>query len=129
LIYSTANDLPRSCVRTVNGTVTYEVIGWHTTIEHIGYLAPMLFVNLASLIVIIIAMNRASGHASADDPTKPTILLVATRNPEGKEPNDVTDKVVYSRRDVRCVVTNFLAPSADLLIIIWLAFLGGETSF
>ena len=97
----------------MNGTVIYEVIGWHTTVDHIGYLAPMLFVNLASLIVIIIAMHRASGHASADDPTNPKILLVAIRDPEGKEPNEMTDKVVFRRRDVRCLGVNLLTPSAD----------------
>ncbi len=93
------------------------MIGWHTSVEHIGYLAPMLFVNLASLIVIIIAMNRASGHASADDPTHPRVLLVAIQNPEGEDPNE-SDKVVFRRRDVRCLGSNFLTPSADLLIII-----------
>ena len=59
-------------------------------------------------------MRRASGHASADDPTNPKILLVAIREPVGKEPNEMTDKVVFRRRDVRCLGVIFLTPGADL---------------
>jgi hypothetical protein len=83
--------------------VTYEVIGWHTTVNHMGYLAPMMLINLASLIIIVVARRKASGHASADDPTHPMHLLAATRStPEGNEgSNGFTDNVVYRRGDVR----------------------------
>jgi len=90
--------MPGSCTREVKGSVTYQVIGWYTTSEHFGYLAPMTLINLASLFIIVMTMHKANGRASADDPTDLERLLAATRSPA--EGRDVTDKVVYRREQV-----------------------------
>ncbi len=79
LIYSTATDLPRSCIRTVNGSATYQTFGWYTTLEHLAYLFPLTLINLVSCFIIAMAVYKP--HISADDPTDPEKLLAATRKP------------------------------------------------
>ena len=113
--------MPDSCRRAVEGSVTYQVIGWYTASGHLGYLAPMTLINLASLFIIIMTMHKANGRTSADDPTDLERLLAATRSPA--EGNDVTDKVVYQPRAkqvhfLSCCVTLILR-FTDVLKYLW----------
>jgi len=67
LIYSTVQDRPASCSRAVNGTVSYEVIGWSGVVEEIGLLMPMTIFLLAGLIIIGMAMYKARKNTHDHD--------------------------------------------------------------
>ncbi|KAG2024018.1 hypothetical protein CC2G_001619 [Coprinopsis cinerea AmutBmut pab1-1] len=99
LVYSTAVDPPASCLRNVEGAVTYVVIGWYAKLEHIGFLMPMTLVNLASMCIIIAAIVMTRGSVPSHivvDPTDPRPMLNAPQ-PEGEEGDDEWDrKVVFS---------------------------------
>ena len=60
-------------------------MGWSVNYESIGFLIPMTIVNLASLIVLIMAMIGAKGGGSAFDPLKPGALLLMTAVHRGEE--------------------------------------------
>lgn len=101
LIYSTVEDIPPSCVRTVEGNATFQVVGWSAEIEHIGFLMPMTLINLFSLIIIVTVLVMSKGQAHNFDPTD-TRPLLAANAPEGQKPEDWDDRVFYlSRREVR----------------------------
>ncbi|EAU93628.2 hypothetical protein CC1G_02858 [Coprinopsis cinerea okayama7 len=75
LLYST-EDIPPSCIRQIDGLVTYRVIGWEGKLAHIGFLMPMTLVNAASVVFIIIAIaspwkaRAPQRHAEEDVPTQ-----------------------------------------------------------
>ena len=70
----------------VEGSTTYAVLGWWVDFASIGYLMPMTIINLASLILLLVAMFRRKKGSFKDDPTDPEILASA-------KPGDlVTDK-------------------------------------
>ena len=70
----------------VEGSTTYAVLGWWVNFASIGYLMPMTIINLASLILLLVAMFRRKKGSFKDDPTDPEILASA-------KPGDlVTDK-------------------------------------
>ncbi len=94
LIYSTLDNPPTSCIRAVEGTATYQVIGWSSKIIHIGFLMPMTLINLSSLIVIIIVLVVARGKAHSFDPTE-TRSLLAANTEESHRPKDWNDQVSY----------------------------------
>ncbi|KDR68394.1 hypothetical protein GALMADRAFT_231359 [Galerina marginata CBS 339.88] len=77
LLYSTIADRPSSCDRTVNGSVTYSLLGWSGEPEHIGFLMPMTIVNLAALLLILLVIYQASQGSIEDDPTDPRIIALA----------------------------------------------------
>jgi hypothetical protein len=85
LIYSTVLDPPDSCVRPVTGTVNYMVMGWSVNYESIGFLIPMTIVNLASLVVLIMAMISARRGGNVFDPLKPGALLLMAAIHHGEE--------------------------------------------
>jgi hypothetical protein len=82
LIYSAsaANDpAARSCMRPVNGTATYEVTGWFYEPKTAAFLIPTTVVNLASLILFLVAMFLGDRVLYQTDPTDPESLLGATK--------------------------------------------------
>src|SRR5215217_2956991 len=76
LIYSTVENPPASCRRDVPGEVTYTVFGWSGELEHIGYLMPMTFLNLAALGIILTAIIISKpGILDLTDPTHPLHMM------------------------------------------------------
>ena len=55
-------------------------MGWSVDFENIGFLIPMTIVNLASLVVLLIAMFNAKRGRYKFDPLKPNALLSASYN-------------------------------------------------
>jgi len=92
---------PLSCNRTVNGSLSAEVIGWFAKPVHIGFLMPMTIINLASLVVTLIAISWAKGRCYEFDPTDPRPLVLADPSVDEGEPSGWADGVTYRRREVR----------------------------
>jgi hypothetical protein len=61
----------------VKGSTKYTVLGWSVTFQNIGYLLPMTIINLASLILLLVAMFRRKKGSFKDDPTDPEVLASA----------------------------------------------------
>ena len=61
----------------VEGSTTYAVLGWWVNFASIGYLMPMTIINLASLILLLVAMFRRKKGSFKDDPTDPEVLAAA----------------------------------------------------
>ena len=66
-------------MRTINGTATYEVTGWSYDAKTIAFLTPATAINLASLILLVVAMLKGKSVLYATDPTDPESLLRATK--------------------------------------------------
>jgi len=101
-LYSTVTNPapPPSCMRTVNGTLSAEVMGWVAKPVHIGFLMPMTTLNVVALVVILKAMSRSKGGCYEFDPTDPRPLVLAVPSlAEG--PSGWTDGVSYRPREVR----------------------------
>jgi len=82
LVYTaSATDDPAAslCMRPVNGTATYEVIGWFYQLKTFAFLIPTTAVNLASLILLLVAMYKGDQVLYQTDPTDPESLLGATK--------------------------------------------------
>ena len=79
LMYSTNEDQPQSCIRDITGEVSYQVIGWWSSAEHIGFLVPITFVNVMALVILCMAMFMAHENAYDFDPvdTRPPIAANA----------------------------------------------------
>ena len=77
MLYSTITDRPLSCDRMVEGWAEYTLLGWWATPRNIGYLLPMTIINLASLILLLVAMFRRKRGSFKDDPTDPEVLASA----------------------------------------------------
>jgi len=92
---------PSSCTRTVNGTLSAEVIGWVAKPLHIGFLMPMTILNVVALVIILIAMFQSKGGCKEFDPTDPRPLVLAAPNLAKGDPSGWTDGVSYRRREVR----------------------------
>ena len=92
---------PPSCMRTVNGTLTTNMIGWVAKPVHIGFLMPMTILNLASLIIVITSISRAKKGCYEFDPTDPRSLLLADPRLDESEPSGWADGVSYRSREVR----------------------------
>ena len=61
----------------VEGLTHYTVLGWWVDFASIGYLMPMTIINLASLILLLVAMFRRKKGSFKDDPTNPEVLASA----------------------------------------------------
>jgi hypothetical protein len=61
----------------VEGSTKYAALGWEVTLQNIGYLFPMTIINLASLILLLVAMFRRKKGSFKDDPTDPEVLASA----------------------------------------------------
>lgn len=71
---------PLSCIRPVNGSITYEVFGWHPApgASQVGLLVPMTLMNLASLAICVAAMVMGRFKYQSDiEPTNTLSLLNA----------------------------------------------------
>ena len=77
MLYSTSTYRPPSCDRTVEGWTDYAVLGWWVNFGNVGYLLPMTIINLASLILLLVAMFRRKKGSFKDDPTDPEVLVAA----------------------------------------------------
>ena len=74
---SGASVAPPSCMRTVNGSVLYEVTGWHYDYKTIAFLLPTTLINLSSLILLLVAMYMGEKVLYSTDPTDPKSLLLS----------------------------------------------------
>ena len=99
-LYSTISNPPFSCLRTVNGSLTAEVIGWFAKPVLILFLMPMTILNLASLIIILITRFRAKGDCHEFDPTDLRPLVLAEPSLDEEEPSGWADRVTYRSREV-----------------------------
>jgi len=61
----------------VEGRTKYAVLGWSADYANIGYLLPMTIINLASLILLLVAMFRRKKGSFKYDPTDPEVLASA----------------------------------------------------
>ena len=61
----------------VEGGTKYTVLGWSVDFGSIGYLMPMTIINLASLILLLVAMFRRKKGSFKYDPTNPEVLASA----------------------------------------------------
>ena len=111
-LYSTIANPPSSCLRTVNGSLTAEVIGWFAKPVLILFLMPMTILNLASLIIILIARSRAKGDCHEFDPTDLMPLILAEPSLDEEEPSGWADRVTYRFREV-CECHVSVHPNAD----------------
>ena len=94
-------DRPPSCNRTLTGGfVEYQTRGWSVELRNVGFLVPMTILNLASLVIILVAMFNATDGAYKFDPFDPTALLSASYKVEEGQPMEWKDPVNY-RPDVR----------------------------
>jgi len=99
-MYSTISNPPFSCLRTVNGSLSAEVIGWFAKPVLIIFLMPMTILNLASLIIILITRSRAKGGCHEFDPTDLRPLILAEPSLDEEEPSGWADRVTYRSREV-----------------------------
>jgi hypothetical protein len=58
--------------------VNYQVRGWFVELRNIGFLVPMTILNLASLVMILLAMFNAKAGGHRFDPFDPNALLSAS---------------------------------------------------
>ncbi|KAF8989120.1 hypothetical protein BDQ17DRAFT_1373506 [Cyathus striatus] len=99
LLYSAFPGRPSSCTRLVNGIASFEVVGWSMDTNHVGFLMPLTSINLASLVILIIAIFMSKPAAKRFDPTDIRPLLVAYV-PQAHGPDDWGHKVAYNREAV-----------------------------
>jgi hypothetical protein len=92
---------PPSCIRTVNGTLSAEVMGWVAKPVHIGFLMPMTILNVVALVVILKAISQSKGGCYELDPTDPRPLVLASHSLAEGDPSGWTDGVSYRPREVR----------------------------
>ena len=64
-------------MRTVNGSVLYEVTGWHYDYKTIAFLLPTTLINIASLILLLVAMYMGEKVLYSTDPTDAKSLLLS----------------------------------------------------
>lgn len=87
LIYSTkisasgVTPAPSSCLRVVDGSADVEVFGWIANHNTAAYLIPITFINLTTLVVLIVAMRIEDDDGRRLlprlDPTDPETLIFA----------------------------------------------------
>jgi len=92
---------PASCNRTVNRIMNAEVTGWVAKPVHIAFLMPMTIINLASLVIMLIAIVRAKRSHDEFDPTDLRPLLFAEPSLDESDPSGWADGVSYRSREVR----------------------------
>ena len=80
--------------------MNYQIRGWFVEHRNIGFLVPMTILNLASLVIILVAMFDAKAGGHKFDPFDPNALLSASYKIEDGEPMQWKDPVKY-RPDVR----------------------------
>ena len=97
MLYSTSTDWPPSCNRLVTGHSYYTVLGWWVDLGNVGYLLPMTIINLASLILLLVAMFRRKKGSFKDDPTDLEVLAAAKPgDPVGGKHDKMGRRLFYS---------------------------------
>ena len=92
LIYATDPNVPSSCIRTVTGSLSYEVRGWFVTSANIGFLYPITTINLAALVALIGAMIISKRGGYRFHPFHPRPVT----HPEDIDPDEeVADEWVH----------------------------------
>jgi len=87
-VTNTTSPVPPSCLRSIQGSIVYQTPGWLATGTTAGYLVPMTFVNLTSVILLIIAMRwHAEGKLPRFDPTDPVSVIID----QAEHPHIATD--------------------------------------
>jgi len=94
LIYSAITTPPPSCVRNLTGLLSYQVRGWFMEADNIGFLVPMTIVNLASFVLLLVAVFNAKRGDYKFDPLTPNALLSASCDTKGQHIK-WEDKVEY----------------------------------
>ena len=84
----------------MTGDIKYQVRGWFVELKNLGFLAPMTILNLASFVIILVAMFNAKAGSYKFDPFDPKALLSASYKFEDGQPMEWKDQVKY-RPDVR----------------------------
>ncbi|KAF8812674.1 hypothetical protein BYT27DRAFT_7335420 [Phlegmacium glaucopus] len=116
---------PPACARVVDGSGTYTVFGWSTEDDHIGLIMPLTIVNLASLVLMILAIIWTTYGSYQSNPTEVMALALAQHH-HAHEPQGWKDKVTFrdrqeNLRKIRNTLSNFLtnntAPIVCLLAI------------
>ena len=93
---------PSSCDRTVNGTLSYETIGWSVKFENIWLLLPMTIINLVSFLLLLTSMSIGELGDNKVDPTDPRQLIYSTYIINDTHTNSGwKDKVMFPGRVVR----------------------------
>jgi len=80
--------------------VKYQVRGWFVELRNVGFLMPMTILNLAALVIILVAMFNAKASGYKFDPLDPKALLSASYNFLDGQPMEWGDQVNY-RPEVR----------------------------
>jgi hypothetical protein len=92
-------DAPSTCVRTVTGDVSYQLLGWYVTSANIGFLIPLTLINGAALVALCLAMNFARGGYLR--PSQPRQVVYDTNDNE-EVPDEWKEKVAFRPTTVRC---------------------------
>ena len=102
-IYSTVPDPPPSCIRTVTGSLSYEVTGWFVTPANIGRLIPITIINLAAFVVLIKAIIIAKSGGYIHRPFQPRqVEYPSTSDQEELVPDEWMHKVTSQPKTVCC---------------------------
>ena len=98
---------PSSCDRTVNGTLSYETLGWSVKFENIWLLLPMTIINLVSFLFLLTSMSIGGPGDNAVDPTDPRQLIYSTYLINDTHNSGWKDKVMFPGRVVRGYYVRF----------------------
>lgn len=79
----------------VEGWAEYAVLGWSVNSGNIGYLFPMTIVNLASLILLLVAMFKRKKGSFKYDPTDPEVLAAAEPGQHVADKHDKMGRRLY----------------------------------
>ena len=101
--YNGQTPAPPSCNHPVNGTLTYQVIGWHYNKTTIEALLPPTFINLASFILLLVAMFTGNKVVYTRDPIDLNALLLLPMDGRirGKVRVDLESERIYVPRITR----------------------------
>ena len=113
LIYSVNADPPPSCVRTVSGSVRYEVFGWFVTKAGIGFLIPYTLINGATLVALFIAAIFAKRNGYPD-PFEPRKIRYDDTKPGEEVPDEWRETIAFQPTHVRCLSLTILVPDRSI---------------
>jgi hypothetical protein len=86
---------PPSCTRKLTGLVDYQILGWFVESMNVRFLVPMTILNLASLVIILVAMFNAKAGGYKFDHFDPNELLSASYEVGDGQPMEWEDQVKY----------------------------------
>ena len=105
LIYSTIDNRPDNCTRTVTGSVTYQVIGWFVSRANVGFLIPITIINGTAFVALVIAMWIAWVNGYVSHPFHIRLVNVEDVDKAEEEwvPDEWINRVTYYPTTVRCI--------------------------